>query len=176
MNAEFALRRQTEAARELLASLRADGAAEDAEIVASAVEGETDLHEAIEAALAEIDECEVIEVGAKAKAAEFAGRASSASARAERVRAMIERALLEIEASEPLRLPGATVSLSKRPRQVVVTDESQVPSRFFVEQERPAPKLDKKALAAAIAALPDGQTIPGATLDNGSVSLLVRRK
>ncbi len=176
MNAEFALRQQTEAAKVLIATLRADGLADDAELVSDAVEGETDLREAIEVALAEIDECEVVEIGAKAKAAEFSSRASTAAARAERVRAMIEQALLTIDLSEPMRLPGATVSLTKRPRQVVITEESTIPSRFYEEQPRPAPKLDKKALLHALANLAPGETIPGATLDNGSVSLTVRRK
>jgi len=176
MNAEFGLRRQTEAAKVLMATLRADGAADDAELVADAVEGETGLHEAIEAALAEIDECEVIADGCKVREKMFAERRSAAEARAERIKAMIERACLEIELAEPLRLPGATLSLTKRARQVVITSEPDIPSRFFVDQPRPAPKLDKKALLHALNELPDGAAIPGATLDNGSVVLAIRRK
>lgn len=176
MNAEYALRRQTEAAKGLLATLRADGAADDAELVADAVEGETGLHEAIEAALAEIDECEVVEVGAKAKAQMYAGRAAAAKSRRERIKAMIEQALMTIDLEGPMRLPGATLSLSKRAPDLVVGDESLIPSRFFVEQERPAPKLDKHALAEELRTLPAGETIPGASLNNGSVVLTLRRK
>lgn len=176
VDAEYTLRRQTEAAKHLLATLRADGAADDAELVADTVEGQTGLREAIEAALDEIDECEANEIGAKAKEEMFASRSSAFKARAERIRAMIEQALVTIDLSEPLRFAGATVSLTRRQRQPVITSEAEIPARFFVEQPRPAPKLDKKALAHALANLADGETIPGATLDNGSVVLALRRK
>lgn len=176
MNAEFTLRRQTEAAKRLVATLRADGAEADGELVADTVEGETGLHEAIEAALAEIDECEVIATGATAKAKMFSERASSAEARAERIRAMVEQALVAVELAGPMRLPGATLSLSRRAPALVIADEAEIPTRFFVEQPRPAPKLDKRALAEAVRSLAPDETIPGASLDNGSIGLLVRRK
>jgi hypothetical protein len=175
-NAEYALRLETEAAKGLLANLRTDGLADDAELVADTIEGETDLTEAIEAALAEIDECDVIAAGCKVKEEQFASRRSAAEKRAERVKAMIEQALLAIDLKGPMKLPGATLSLAKRARAVVITNEADVPARFFIAQPIPAPKLDKKALAAALADLATGQSIPGATLDNGSVSLTVRRK
>ena len=53
--AEFALRQQTEAVRDLLHAIADAGHADDTELVADAVEGETGLHEAIGAALDEIE-------------------------------------------------------------------------------------------------------------------------
>jgi hypothetical protein len=166
-----ALQIETEAAKRLLANLREQGHGDDAELMADAVEGETSLHEAVEAVLAQIDECDVMVVGLKAKEAAFAARRAKIEARAEFLQASIEQAMLAAE-QQKITLPGATVFLSKRPAKLIVEDEASIPSRFFVEQERPAPKLDKKALADALKA---NETIPGATLDNGSVSLTIRR-
>lgn len=166
---EYQLRRQTEAAKSLMASL-ADH--DDAELIADSIEGETGLYEAIEAALAEMDECDVMEAGLSAKIEQFTERKRKAVERKKRVQALIEQAMLTTEQTM-LRLPTATLSIRKNSPGVVIQDESTIPSRFFVEQERPAPKLDKRALAEALKA---NEAIPGASLDNGSVSLSVRRK
>lgn len=170
---EFSLRLQTEAARDLIADLRQDGADDDAELVADSIEGETGFNEAIAAALDEIDNCEAMALGLKAKEAEFSGRRSGIERRVERIRAAIERALVAIDLAEPLRLPTGTLSLSKRAPGVVVEDESLIPSRFFTQPEPPAPKLDKKAIAEALKAK---EAVPGASLNNGSVHMLLRRK
>ncbi|MDW9517301.1 hypothetical protein GOB43_08275 [Sinorhizobium meliloti] len=169
---EHSMRRQTEAAKALLVDLRNQGADDDAELVADTIEGETNLMEAIEEAIAELDECDVLVTGLKSKEAEFEARRKAIEKRAERIRALIEQAMLATDQTS-LKLPTATLSLTKRAPGLIVNSEADIPSRFFVEQERPAPKLDKKALAAAIKA---GEQVPGANLDNGSISLSVRRK
>lgn len=169
---EFNVARQAEAAKRLVANLKDQGAAEDAELVADSIEGETNLVEAIEAALAEIDEEEIHIVGLKAKEADFAERRRKKEAKVERVRALIEQAMLATD-QKSFRLPTATLTLTERAPGLVVTNEADIPVKFWIEQERPAPKLDKKALTAA---LKDKEQIPGATLDNGSLSLSVRRK
>jgi len=166
------LLRQTEAAKRLVSSLKEAGEADDAELVADMIEGETSLPEAIEAALSEIDECEVIIAGLKAKEQAFETRRKAAETRADRIRALIEQAMLATD-QPTLRLTTATVSLRKIAPALVVTNEADIPARFWVEQERPAPKLDKKALAEAVK---NNEPIPGATLDNGGFSLSVRRK
>lgn len=169
---EFNIHRQTEAAKSLLSSLRDQGVEDDAELVADAIEGETNLVEAIGAALAQIDEEEAHILGLSAKIEQFSARRDAKKRRVERTRALIEQAMIATDQTS-LRLPTATLSLTKRAPGLIVNSEADIPSRFFVEQERPAPKLDKKALAAAIKA---GEQVPGANLDNGSVSLSVRRK
>ncbi len=81
------------------------------------------------------------------------------------------------------------------PPDVVVTTEADIPAEFFVPQPPPPPKLDKAALKEALkrretkiefaASLKDAEErarelasippIPGAALNNGSVSLQIRR-
>lgn len=169
---EFNIARQAEAAKRLVSSLRIQGVDGDEELVADTIEGQTDLREAIEAALAEVDECEIHIIGLKAKEDEFRTRRGRLEDRVERIRAMIEQALLTSE-QPSMRLAVATISLNKRLPGLIVSNEADIPTRFWVEQERPAPKLDKKALTEA---LRNGESISGATLDNGSFSLSVRRK
>ncbi|MBY5465245.1 siphovirus Gp157 family protein [Rhizobium leguminosarum] len=168
---EFNLARQAEAAKRLMSNLRSQGVDDDQELVSDTIEGETSLIEAIEAALAEIDECDIHVAGLKAKEAEFAARRRRLEERAERIKATIEQAMIATD-QESFRLPTATLTLAKRAASLIVTNEADIPTRFWIEQERPAPKLDKKALRAAL----DKEPIPGATLDNGSRSLSVRRK
>lgn len=171
-NAERLMHIQTEAAKKLLSSLQEQGADGDADIIASAIEGETDLQEAIEAALSEIDEGEILIVGLEEKIKAFDARRKAQKDRVERIRALIEQALLATD-QVSLRLPSATLSLTKRAASVVITNEADIPAKFWIPQERPAPKLDKKALAEALKAK---EKVPGATLDNGTFSLSVRRR
>jgi hypothetical protein len=170
-NTERKMHIQVEAAKKLIASLRDMDATDDAELVADAIEGETGLIEALDAALAEIDECEILIAGLDDKIKAFDARKKQQKDRAERIRALIEQALVSTDV-QSLRLPSATISLSKRAPGLVITNEADIPARFWVEQERPAPKLDKKALADALKA----GDVPGASLDNGSLSLTVRRR
>ena len=53
---EFGIRRETEAAKVLLAGMRATIGDEDMALLADTIEGETNLLEAIDTALTEIDE------------------------------------------------------------------------------------------------------------------------
>lgn len=163
---------QMEAARTLIRNLREQGLDDDAELIADTIEGETGFVEAIDAALAEIDECEIIIVGLKAKEEAFAERRRREETKADRIRALVEQAMLTTEQMS-LKLPGATLSLSQRAPGLIVTNEADIPTKFWIEQERPAPKLDRKALTTALRAK---EAIPGAGLDNGTISLSVRRK
>jgi len=168
----FQLRKEAEAAKNLLSMLRAEGEADDAEIVETAIEGETNLVEAIASAIDRIDEEEIVIAGGEAKIADIEARVAAKKHRVEMLRAAIEQAML-ISERDNINLPTATVFVSKRAPGLVVENEADIPSDFFKAPETPAPKLDKKALAAA---LKDGRNIPGARLDNGTVSLSIRRK
>jgi hypothetical protein len=193
-NLETTLRRETEAAKAVLEGIRLIIGPDDADLVSNTVEGETDLLSSIDMALAEIDETEVLISGLKEKEGQFFARRRAMEERAKRFRALIEQAMAITELAR-LRRPAATLSLRSLPPDVVVLNEADVPSEFFVPQPPPPPKLNKAALkealktlrekvegvsalsdpeerAQALAALP---MIPGATLNNGSVSLQIRR-
>ncbi len=66
--------------------------------------------------------------------------------------------------------PDFTLSLRATPRPLLVVDENEIPERFWNPQ--PA-KLDRRGLIEALKA---GQTIEGATLGNGGLSISVRTR
>jgi hypothetical protein len=191
---EFLIRRETEATKSLVAGMRATIGDEDMALLLDTIEGETNLLEAIDTALAEIDETEVLISGLKDKEAQFTQRRRAMEERVQRFRSLIEQAMAITEQAK-LRRPAATLTLRKLSPDVVVVIEADIPSNFFVPQPPPPPKLDKKALkqallahemkmafAASLAneaerteALAAINPIPGATLDNGSFSLQIRR-
>ncbi len=188
------IRRETEAARALLAGLKEAFGDGDTALLADAIEGETGLLESIDATLAEIDETEALIAGLKDKEAQFFGRRRSMEERVKRFRALIEQAMAITEQMK-LRRPTATLSLRKLAPDVVIITEADIPAEFFVPQPPPPPKLDKAALKQALAArgnriafaasIPDEKAraealaaipaIPGATLNNGGFSLQIRR-
>ena len=191
---EFVIRRETEAAKLLIAGLRETIGEEDMALLADTLEGETNLFEAIDTALAEIDETEALVSGLKEKENQFFSRRRAMEERLKRFRALIEQAMAVAEQMK-LRRPTATLTLRTLPPDVVVLQESDIPSEFFVPQPPPPPKLDKAALRnalrarqaqiEAVANLADPEArkqalapfpaIPGATLNNGSLSLQIRR-
>ena len=159
-----ALRRQAEAAKALIASLHDD----DPDLVHDMAEGSTGIMEAIDMAIAEMDECDAITAGCKAQVAVYEERASKFAARKQRVRALIEQAMLIADLPTAKR-PTATVTVKRTPPKPIIADESLIPSRFY---KQPPPVLDKTAINEAVK---DGEAIPGVAMDNGGISLQVRR-
>lgn len=170
-NVSHALIKEKDAIKSLMSQLRAEGN-DDEESVEIAIESETSFLEVVAKALDEIDELEAIDVGLTSKIEAFTSRRAATRKRMDIIRASIEQAMMLADL-ETLRLPTATITLRKLKPSAVIDDEAQIPSRFWLAQPPPAPKLDKKSL---LAALEDGEEISGARLDNGTVSLSVRRK
>ena len=166
---EHELTEQAKAAAGIMEVLRARNMDDDAVLVIDTIEGETGLYEAIDAALETIDGCGIIVEGCKAVSADINARRERAEARHEKVRAAIEQALLIADVSEKIVRPTATLTLRKIKPAWVVDDESQIPAAFFVPQP---PRLDKKRLKATDTT----EAVPGCHVDNGSISLTIRRK
>lgn len=160
----FELQREAEAARNLLAQINADG---DEDLAHDMIEGETSLLEAIDRAIDEIDECDVTIAGCKEKEAQLAERRKRAEARQERLRGLIEQAMLICDLRTAKR-PTATLTVRDVPPKPIIADEALIPARFW---KQPEPVLDKKALNEAAKT----EEIPGVTLSNGGTSLTIRR-
>lgn len=160
------LRRQSEAARCLVDALRDEG--HDDETVTDTVEGETTLYEAIEIAIAEIDECEIMGLGLASKIGDFSARKVRAEKRVDRLRGLIEQAMV-IADMRSLKLNVATLTVKDVPPKALVSDEAAIPAEFW---KQPDPVIDKTAINAAIKA---GRTIPGVSMSNGTTSFQIRR-
>ncbi len=83
---------------------------------------------------------------------------------------MIVTSIMERAEIKKIAEPDFTASLRTVPLSLLVTDEQQIPDPFWRPQP---PKLDKRRL---IAALTTGQSVGGAQLGNGSLTLTVRTK
>lgn len=173
-----ALQRQAMAAAALLEEL-ADEVDGDEEFAHDVVEGETDFFEAVQKALDEIQDKEVIVVGCGDAIDKLTKRKKQAEGRIARLKGMIDQAFQMAEVKSH-QFPTVTISTKRVPPKLIITDESAVPSGFF---KIPDPVLDKKALLDAVkqaadAPVEDGQPrkeIPGATLSNGGVTVQFRK-
>lgn len=163
---DHGLNRQAVAAAELLAALGDD--AQDDDLAHDMIEGETDFFEAVERVLSEIDECEILTAGIKDMQKRLSDRLARVSGRADRLRGLIDQAFQMAEIKSH-KFASATISTKAVPRKLIVTDESQIPARFYEPQP---PKLDWKALLDAIKA---GEAVPGADLSNGGTTIQIRR-
>lgn len=144
----------------------------DPDFLLDVIEGETNLLEVLDMmALADLHD-DVLVAGIKDAQATLKERRDRIEARKAIRRALMERTILMLDRKK-LERPTATFTLADIKPKPVIEDESQIPSRFWVEQPPPPPKLDKDALEAALAG---GEEVSGARLDNGSVRLTIRRK
>lgn len=159
------LRRQADAARQLLEQIASD----DDELNHDMVEGETSFLEAIERALSEMDECDATIAGCKDREAVFAERRRKAEARKDNIRGLVHQAI-EVAGMDTVKTPLGTLTVKDVPPGPLIQDESLIPAAFW---RQPEPVLDKKAIAAAIKA---GDTIEGVTKSNGGTTLQIRRK
>lgn len=141
---------------------------EDEQLSRDMIEGETGFREVITAALIQIGEDEAFAAAKKELADAIREGAKRVETRVERLKAAIARAMET--AGEP-KVPTAagTVSLGDKPITAIVTQEADIPSEFWVEQD---PKLDKAALNKAIR---EGD-VPGCTRSNGGKSLRITRR
>jgi hypothetical protein len=153
------------ALKDTLATLGHD----DPDLLADSIEGETSLFEIFDRMLmgnvfdaSHVEACEIAIGVIKARQKRFETRIESR-------RAMIEQAMMMCDLPKAER-PLATLSIQTRAPQVIITDEAEIPSKFWKASD---PKLDKKAIGDALKA---GEDVAGACLSNKAPSLTIRSK
>lgn len=160
---------ETQAATALLTSIR-EIVHDDEEARVDAVEGETSLLEAIDAAVDEIDQCEAMQEAIKTRVKHLNARAERFENKAARLKLAIIAAMQAIELKK-LQRPSATLSLPKTRDRLVIVDESAIPSEW--QKEQPVEfKLDKAGL---LAALKEGAKIPGTDIGQTDQTVSIRR-
>lgn len=186
--------REIEAAR-ILREQIADLAGGDEAFIRDTLEGETRLDELIAALAADDAFDRSLVAGIDDLMAQLKARSERIERRVDLRRAAITSAL-EVALKRKMETPAGTISLKAVAPKVIVTEESEIPSRFFDPQP---PKLSKtnlgsylrdrlKAINEAMqiedkttrdarldeinAAFPD---IAGATLSNGSSTIQIKR-
>lgn len=157
--------RQAVAAAELVRALQTgDG---DEVLIHDMIEGETDFFEAVERALDEINECELVSAGCADMAKKVSDRKGRFDRRAERLRGLIDQAF-QLAGVESHKFATATISTKRVPPKLIVTDEASVPSQYYKPQP---PKLDLSSLKEAAKNGP----VPGAEMSNGGTTIQIRR-
>ncbi|MES2295235.1 MAG: siphovirus Gp157 family protein [Pseudomonadota bacterium] len=131
------------------------------------LEGETDLFEWVRRLLGKIEEDEGNVAALKEQIGDRNTRKGRAEQRIETTREAL-KALLDCARLDKLALPEATLSIRDVAPKAVVTDEAAVPDEYC--------RIVRKPDMAAIKAGLDTGPIDGVSLDNGGVSLTIRRK
>lgn len=140
--------------------------AEDAELLASTIEGETDFHNVMARVVDAFLDAMEMKSGADQRLEAVRARRDQASRKADAMKALALD--LMKTADEPLiRLPEATLSLRPGSESVEVDDLASLPQGMW----------ERMALKAEIAkALKDGEAVPGAHLQRGETTLSIRTK
>jgi len=144
---------------------------DDPQLIQDAIEGSTNLHEALCVVIEQIGEEEMQLAGIDAKQQELTTRAARIKATIERLRDVVARAMERAEI-KTIKSPTATFSLRSVAPKVIVKDEAEIFERhptLFVQQK---PKLDMAALKKAMATA----DVAGADWTNGGVGLTIRRQ
>src|SRR5215467_7291701 len=118
----------------------------DTVLLKDMVEGETNLFETVDRIILQISLDEASLVGIGKSQATTQARKKRIESRVDTMRTMLASAL-EILEEKRFERPLATLTLKPTPRKLLITDESEIPERFW---KRPEPVLAKKDLADAI--------------------------
>lgn len=164
------LEREMQAAQALKAALIAtyDEDQIDGVTFRDAIEGETNLHEMIAGVMDSILECGIQEAGLREMITKLKARLDRVELQQSRLRACLEQALIVGEI-KTMVLPDATITLKNTPPKVEIVNDMDIPAKFW--DDRP-PVLSRSRLSDALKA---GETVPGATMSNGGVTLQIRR-
>ena len=162
------LTKETEAAKALIANM-ADVIGDDAELLSDTIEGETSLFEAISRAVNRINELGTLIASLGEYEKSMSARKSRLKQQADVLRTSVAVAM-SVAGHKTMELPMATISRKHVPPGISITDEADIPPKFWIAGN---PRLDRKAL---LEALRDGKSVAGAQLGNGGETLAIRSK
>ncbi len=162
----YELATETAKARAILENMR-DLLGDDADLMATTIEGETEIAEAISKAIGRILELNGMMDGIVNMIASLKDRGERLEKQRDNLRALVGVAM-ETGNFKRFETPLATASLRAVPPKAEIIDESAIPAKFWKPQE---PKLDKRAV---LDALKDKQAVPGAMLSNGGMTVSLK--
>lgn len=142
--------------------------AEDGDLRADMLEGETDLHRIVERCLGERLDADSLAKSIKEREADLSERRKRFERKAEAMKRLIKE-MMEVADLDKITLPEATLSITSPRTSVNVVDLEALPQGYF--------KLSRIADKTAIkTALEAGEQIPGAELALGEPGLTIRTK
>lgn len=142
--------------------------ADDDELRADMIDGETDFSTVMSRALNREREAKAMVEAIKARTEDLTERRRRFERRIEAMRSLMLN-LMSAADQTSVVLPEATISMAKGRETVEVTDVNALPQGFY-SLERKADKI------SILGALKNGETLPGAELRTGDATLTVRVK
>ncbi len=139
----------------------------DEKLILDTIEGETNIHEMILELDDHIAEFESKSISVKIRIEDMQKRKNRIDKTIETLRTIILSAM-DKAGIDKIESDISTISIKKKPPALVIIDESLLPS-MYIKME---PKVDKKKITQD---LKDKKQIQGAELDNGGISLQIRR-
>ena len=160
----------TEAVRRHIDQLKADypELAEDDDLLAATIEGETDFERVLGAIITETQAQAGMAAGLGEVISDMRERASKIVRRSEAMRSLAIR-LMQDAGMTTARLPNATLTVRSASQAVSITDDQALPQGTFTLQRAPDRKAIKEMLLA-------GEDVPGAKLEFGQPTLTIRVK
>jgi len=140
--------------------------ADDADLLADMIEGETDAFEVMRELVREYLVARSFRDCLQETIADFKKRQDRADARVDRIRELMGKILVSADMAK-FELPEATLSMRAGKQSVVITDEAALPESMIKISRSP----DKMAIGQCLSA---GNDVPGASLSNGSPTLMIR--
>lgn len=151
---------------------------DDEDTIRDTLEGETDLEGFMRKIMLSIDEDQLIVDGVAARVADLKEREERYKKSIEWKRTLILQGM-QVAEQQKFTLDIATISRRKPTAQLIITDESKLPAKYWAPTD---PKLSKSDLKADLKPFEDDDgnlmtpEIPGAHLEDGPEGLTVRRK
>lgn len=142
--------------------------AEDEALRADTVEGQTDLHSVLSRILDHRSEALEMVTGIKERASHLKERQDRYERRADALKALAFRLMNAADQSK-ITLTEATLSISKGRDSVVIDDIDSLPQGTYSVEKKPNKDAIKKQIEA-------GSPVPGARIEQGQPSLVVRAK
>ena len=139
----------------------------DEKLLLDTIEGESNLHELLLAIERKVFEYDTLEEAVKLQIDTLNKRKTRIKKSSETLRTIILSAM-DKAGIDKIQGSLATMSVKKKPQGLVIVEEDKIPSKYF---ER-VPKLKRKAITDD---LKEGVAVEGAELDNGGISLMIRR-
>lgn len=142
--------------------------ADDEDLRADVLEGETDAHRLVSMMVRRRREAQALASAGKEIRSDQSERIARFERQADGYAALI-KTVMQAADLQKLVLPEATVSITKPRTKVEIREVNDLPQGFYAVERRPKPAEIKAALEA-------GEQVPGAELVLGDEGLMVRTK
>ena len=140
--------------------------AEDDELLADTLEGETDLNSVAEKLVTMIRECDMNSEAIGARIGALRERQTRSTTRMNFYRGLLHRLLTESDVKQVKTVEG-NVSVVNSPERVIIIDETAIPDEYCRIKREP----DKTAIRKA---LNSNKHVSGASLSNGGTTVSIR--